>query len=201
MEVSLVFLASLVEDAGAYPLPSEGDPLWLGHKARHVDELLLDPIEGWRDVIGADWRLVLLFYLLQGLVEPVFCRLHEVVRYLDSFVQRLEVWDFRIVGSRSWYVWVLWPFEENLRQRPFFFGYLFEIFLLLDLSLLLLSRTRWIAVSNVTARSGSQAFGDICFPCLLANKRGFAAHHFAFVGIVKFVIPWPWNIRIFFIYF
>lgn len=155
VEVSLVFLAGLVEDIGAYPLPSEGDSLWLWHKARHIDELLLNPIEGWRDVIGAYWRLVLLFYLLQGLVEPVFGRLHEVVRYLDPFVQRLEVWDFRIVSSRPWHIGVLWPFEENLRQRPFFLGYLFEIFLLLDLSLLLLGRTRWIAVSNVAPWSGS----------------------------------------------
>lgn len=104
VEVSFVLLARLVEDVGADPLAAEGDSLRFRHKARHIDELLLDPIEGRRDVVGANWRLGLLFYLLQGLVEPVFGRLHEVVGYLDPLVQRLEVWDVGIVSSRSWHV-------------------------------------------------------------------------------------------------
>lgn len=104
VEVSLVLLARLVEDVGADPLAAEGDSLRFRHKARHIDELLLYPIEGRRDVVGANWRLGLLFYLLQGLVEPVFGRLHEVVGYLDPLVQRLEVWDVGIVSSRSWHV-------------------------------------------------------------------------------------------------
>lgn len=199
MEVSLDVLVCFVEDVGTYALASEGDSLRLRHKTRHVDQLFLDFIERWRDVIGTDWRLILLFYLLQGLVESVFCRLHEVVRYLDSLIQRLEIWDFRIVGSRSWHVWVFWPFKENLRQRPFFFGDFLEIFLLLIFSLLFLCRTRWIAISDVTAWSGRIAFGNISFPCLLAYKWWFATYHLPFVGIGQLVIARPWEIRIFFI--
>lgn len=155
MKVSFVLLACLIEDARADFLSAEGDSLWFGHKARHIDEFLLDLIEGRRDLIGSNWRLILLFYLFQRLVESVLCRLHEIVGYFDPFVQRLEVWDFRIVSSWPWYIWVLWPFDENFWKRPFFFRYLLEIFLLLNLSLFFFGWTCWLDISNVATGTRS----------------------------------------------